>query len=212
LVRFGVSRPTLREAFRILESENLVRVTQGSRSGVRIYKPTVDTAARFAGQTLQATGATLGHLYEAQLAYEPFAARLLAERRDSRDILRLRAHLAQVTPMIEQGDSVGQSGAQARFHQLLVDLTGNKVLSFTAGLIANVLEQHHRRSAEAYRHLGDVNPEFRRRGARSMSKLVRLIEAGDGPAAEAHWREHLVNASEHWLSVQDAHQLIDMFS
>src|SRR3546814_9043440 len=32
----GISRPTLREAFRILEAENLISVVRGSRSGARV--------------------------------------------------------------------------------------------------------------------------------------------------------------------------------
>jgi DNA-binding FadR family transcriptional regulator len=212
MAHFGVSRPTLRAALRILEGENLVRVTQGSRSGARIYKPTVGTAARVAGQTLQASGATLGDLYQAQLAVEPFAARLLAERRDSRDIVRLRAHLARMRAPMERGDAAEQNAFQARFHQLLIDLTGNKVLSLTAGLIASVLEQHHGRrvgrlSEEDRRH---ITPEFRSRGARSMSRLVGLIEAGDADAAESHWRAHLTNSTRYWMSIYDPHEFIDM--
>ena len=37
--QFGVSRPTLREAFRILENESLIVVRQGSRGGVVVVHP-----------------------------------------------------------------------------------------------------------------------------------------------------------------------------
>jgi DNA-binding FadR family transcriptional regulator len=36
-------------------------------------------------------------------------------------------------------------------------------------------------------------------GFRSHRKLVRIIASGDGPAAEAHWTEHLRKASDYWL-------------
>src|SRR5690349_4407942 len=46
--QFGVSRPTLREAFRILESEQLITVHRGARGGGRVHAPNGDVAARYA--------------------------------------------------------------------------------------------------------------------------------------------------------------------
>src|SRR3546814_16660333 len=43
LEQFGVSRPTLREAIRILEAERLITVTRGSRSGARVSAPRVES-------------------------------------------------------------------------------------------------------------------------------------------------------------------------
>src|SRR6185295_8273441 len=67
---FGVSRPTLREAFRVLESEALISVRRGARGGARVHTPDGDVAARYAGLVLQFRGTTLADVYEARRAIE----------------------------------------------------------------------------------------------------------------------------------------------
>ncbi len=54
--QFGVSRPTLREAFRILESESIITVLRGARGGARVMAPDASVAARYTGLLLQYQG------------------------------------------------------------------------------------------------------------------------------------------------------------
>ena len=76
--QFGVSRPTLREAFRILESESLIVVRRGSRGGVLVSAPETSVAARDFGLLLQMSGTTLADVYAARTIFEPAAAEMLA--------------------------------------------------------------------------------------------------------------------------------------
>ena len=67
----GISRPTLREAFRILEAEGLISVVRGSRTGAKVHQPSVDLVSRYAGYVLESRGTTVADLYQARLAIEP---------------------------------------------------------------------------------------------------------------------------------------------
>src|SRR3977135_2904302 len=56
---FGVSRPALREAFRVPDAEARIPVRRGSHGGARVHVPNGDVAARYAGLVLQYRGTTL---------------------------------------------------------------------------------------------------------------------------------------------------------
>jgi DNA-binding FadR family transcriptional regulator len=64
--QFGVSRPTIREAFRILETERLIVVRPGSRGGAQVVAPDLTAAARYFGLLLQLQGTTIDDVYEAR--------------------------------------------------------------------------------------------------------------------------------------------------
>src|ERR1700736_5393707 len=94
--QYGVSRPTLREAFRILEAETLISVRRGSRGGARVVAPDVAVAARYVGLLLQTQVTTINDVYEARMISEPPCARLLAMHRTSDDLDNLTAIVDQL--------------------------------------------------------------------------------------------------------------------
>src|SRR5882724_876492 len=84
--RFGIARPTMREAIRILESDSLISMRRGAQSGAKIRAADASILARQAGLHLQRNGATWEDLYEAQFVIEPRAVRLAASRRTRSDL------------------------------------------------------------------------------------------------------------------------------
>ena len=100
--QFDVSRPTLREAFRILETESLIEIRRGAR-GARIIAPSIEVAARYVGLLMQTSGTTVADVYEARSLLEPVAAGLLAERRTSHDLADLTACVDELETMVSAG-------------------------------------------------------------------------------------------------------------
>src|SRR5215472_13505813 len=80
--RFGVSRPSLREALRILEAEGLITVVRGVRGGIVVHEPDERLTARTAALVLAARNVSLADVFEARTLLEPVAAKALAGRRD----------------------------------------------------------------------------------------------------------------------------------
>jgi DNA-binding FadR family transcriptional regulator len=65
MARLGVSRPTLREAFRVLESEGLITIRRGAHGGARVQSPNGEIAGRYAGLLLEFRRTTLADVYNA---------------------------------------------------------------------------------------------------------------------------------------------------
>jgi len=88
---FGVSRPTLREAFRVLESEGLIEVHRGARGGARVRVPNEAAAARYAGLVLEHRGTTIADVCAVRTVIEPVCAAMVATYIPARRASRLDA-------------------------------------------------------------------------------------------------------------------------
>jgi len=186
--RFGVSRPSLREALRILEAEGLITVVRGAAGGVVVHEPDQRMTARTAALVLQARNVSLADVYDARSLIEPTAARVVAQSRSRRSAANdLRALIAEQQAVID--DPVRFGAANAQFHQRLVALSGNQTLSIVAEMLQEIVARAVTAVSQA--DGGKDSVSTRRRGIRSQERLTALIEAGSGPEAEEHWRSHM---------------------
>ena len=187
---YDVSRPVVREALRILESETLISVKRGAGGGARVRRPDVSVAARHAALLLQLEGTTLADLFEARATLEPDAVRRLAEQRAPEAIAILRQRHEEELQLIE--DVPAYAVHAARFHEQLIELAGNKTLAVLGRLLLEIVESHNRATMERTKDAVEVA-----RGASEFhGQLIDLIEAGETDAAVAHWRRHLDEAAE----------------
>ena len=78
--RYGLSRPVVREALRILEAEHLVQLVRGAHQGGRARQPNVHAAVWQAGLLMERLGCTVSAIAEAQWILERCASQLLTDR------------------------------------------------------------------------------------------------------------------------------------
>jgi DNA-binding FadR family transcriptional regulator len=195
---YSVSRPIVREAFRILESEELISVQRGSRTGARVHRPKADVVAKQAGLVLQAQGTTLADVQEALLAIEPWAARLLARQHTASDIEQLRSCVRVAYESLS--DPSRLSAAVTSFHEAVVELSKNRTLSLLITIVRGILRRQELRLTVRLNEARSLQ-ERRKRvrpALQSFEKLIALIEAGNEVAAEKHWRLHMENVNRRW--------------
>jgi GntR family transcriptional regulator, transcriptional repressor for pyruvate dehydrogenase complex len=203
MARFGVSRPTLREAFRVLESESLIEVQRGVRGGARFTRPKRETLARYAGLILEYEDVTLKDVYDARASLEtPMVVQLATTRN--------RAAIAELEEVIErEANLTGTAGVDARtdFHAAIARLSGNKTLQLVSEMLHHIIERANRSLQPTKGARAD---SAGRRASKTHRMVLDLIKAGEAEKAAELWNKHLAKAEEYVLSGAEMSTVVDL--
>jgi GntR family transcriptional repressor for pyruvate dehydrogenase complex len=206
VARYGVSRPTLREAFRILESERLIVVRRGVKGGALVQTPSVEVAARSAQALLQYRGATLADVHEARIMLEPQAAAILAERRDPAALAVLvAAHEAE----LNAGSDAELRSLGGNFHHVVVEQAGNRTITLLSAMVQEIIDLQTARR-QAIDAAGPPQRRHRKQGLADHERLIELVRAGAAREAERFWRAHLERVRGWLLEASDAATVLEL--
>ena len=196
---FRVSKPSVREAMRILETEGLISARRGGAGGAEVHMPTADTAAHTLGMILQSTHATLADLATALLALEPTCAAKTAEREDRCEAVV--PHLRHLHRELEErrGDPAGFSMVARQFHQAIVSGCGNSALALVAGALESLWSQHESTWLE-FRDAELDDDEVAVKVLKAHVRIIEAIESGDEVDARRLVAQHLAESQTYVLS------------
>lgn len=202
---YEVSRPTLREALRILETEALISVKRGARGGARVALPSASVTARHAALVLRMQGTTLKDVFTARLIIEPAAVRLLAERVAAEPDVLAPLRTLHEESMKVVGDPATYATTAARFHEQVIELAGNRTLTLMALILLEIVEPHNQATFAVI----DRGAEIIQSAQDDHLKLIEILERGDGDAAAAFWAIHMRGAANAGLDALGESTRID---
>lgn len=212
--QYGASRPTMREAFRILESESLITVRRGSQGGAQVTAPQVSVAVRHMSLILQLQATSIADVYVARTITESSCARMLAARSDPDTIGQLERQLREISDMAagidpDTFDAEAWSHLTTQFHEMVLEGSGNKTLAVQGAVLSSVAAIHLR---SRFSSNDELLMQRVQATVTSYAELIDLVKAGDAAGAERHWKAHMA-ASASYLLADDSgtKQVVDLF-
>jgi DNA-binding GntR family transcriptional regulator len=167
--QLGVSRNTLREAFRQLEAEGFVEMRP--HRGPTVRRITPDEARQ---------------LYELREALEGLAIRLFTERASEQQLTELSRAYDDLAAAHASGDVASMLAAKTAFYAVLYAGVDNEALRSFAQVLQGRLAQLRARSLSAGGRPGQSIEE--------IAEVMALVKARDAHGAEASWCRHIRRA------------------
>jgi len=187
--RYGVSRTTLREALRLLETQGLIVLKPGPGGGPLVG--TIDPA--FLSRTLtlyfHLGATTYDQLMRTQVTLEAACAELAAAHPDRRDLL-------EFTAPCDCADTPGYREATVGFHAGVYRLADNPALSLLTQAVTHTVSQHVLLVMDPY--------ELRPALIAQHAELAEAIAGGDGQRARQLMADHFRFQHDHFRELTPA--------
>lgn len=172
--RLGVSRGPLREAFRTLEENGLIR--QEKNRGAYVREIELAEAA---------------DIYDVRAGLDATAGRLLATRITPEQLIVLREFAAGMQQAATTNDVDSFHALNLAFHDRIIEMTGNAALLDVYRRLVKQLRLFRRRNLLTPRAI----PHF----ADEHSAIVDYLAAGDGPGAAEALHAHAQGGRQRML-------------
>lgn len=183
---FGVGRPTIQHALRLLEAAGLVEARRGRRGGTFVSRQDQDGVASD-GLLVRVVRnrKELEDLLQYRSLVEPAVARVAAATRRRADIAAMRKAIRGMSESTTEPDYMRHD---TDFHIALARATGNAVLT-------TVIEDIRMKLNDAMTLLPESDT-WHRRISGEHEALLEAIESGDAEEAERVMAQHVANSEQ----------------
>ncbi len=180
--QFGLSRITIRDALRVLESEGLIEIRVGARGGAFVARPSTQRVSDSLTNLLRLQQITIQELIEARQVVESAVVLLAAQRATPKDINAMERAVADARETRKAGNPRFDRHSVA-FHLALAEAAKNQVLLSTVNSLRTPFQ-------EALAALLPAD-DMAARAIADHQQILKAIKARDGKRAQDLMREHL---------------------
>lgn len=179
MTRFGVSRSTVREAVKILQTEHIVDIRQGQGTFLCSMPGLASDplGLRFADQE-----ELIAQLLQTRLLVEPGVAALAAQRRQEKDLAQMKLLLDKMDNAYLHGEEY--TPFDFEFHSVIAQCTGNDV-------IVRLLPTIHESIQAGYHHTQRVEGSYQR-ASQCHLEMYRGIMERDSERARQAAQRHMI--------------------
>ena len=180
--RFGVSRVTVREALRMLESGGLVQIRVGVRGGAFVTAPSSDRVGEGLTDMLTLSALSAADVTEVRMILEAGIVPLVCERASAEDLADLEEICERSKAALAAGEySMDYS---MEFHTRVARAAHNPVVVMLLGSFRGPVQMSLGQARE-------VAPELDELGIREHERFIEAVRRRDADAAAKIMREHL---------------------
>lgn len=179
--QLGVTRPTVREAFRSLENSGLIG--RGPRRRMVVTAPEAHVVSDAMHNSMVLHGVSYRELWEVNIALEPAAADLAARSASSDLLEAIETNLEWTSRVLADPDELAK--ADIEFHELIAQASGNRALLLAREPLGQLL-------LPAYRTvIREIGPG--RRLFEAHTRIFEAIRAADHDTARDWMTKHIVD-------------------
>jgi GntR family transcriptional repressor for pyruvate dehydrogenase complex len=184
---FGVSRVTVREALRMLESSGLVEIRVGARGGAFVTTPSSDRVGDGLADLLSLSVISAMDVTEVRLILEIGLVPLVCERATDEDLEALDQICARSREALRAGDY--SMDLSAEFHARVAQATRNPAVTMLVESFRGPILMSLERAKESA-------PEMGKRGTDEHQQFVNAVRGRDPELAARIMREHLERTAQ----------------
>lgn len=182
LAHYRVSRSSLREALRLLETQGLLAIRPGAGAGTVVCQPDPYNLGRTMTLYFHMADVTYDELLDAWKLIEPLVAELAARNGDD------AARHAALEPYLAGADHAEPEAkaipAGQNFHSAVARLTGNRALEMISRAIGSIVSEH----ILQLKTRTELEPFI----IDDHARLAQAIFDGRGPLARELMADHVV--------------------